>query len=316
MNFENMQNWIIILLVLDLGIILLCVILLKRSSDESRPDVDAVSHLDNILKPLLEDAQKIADQFDEQLREKQLIIRKLNENLDSRIISLNLLLNRAEISLSSNKYIDPSLAQGYQRHVYDLQEEIIALAEQNFDSEAIAKQMEISIGEVNLVLDLKRKFTEMEEMTSDAKASPAITPSLSQKIPTSPDALNAEEVLALAAKGLDSEAIAKRMSVAVGEVDLILNLKKKFTKMEQIASYSSEYTKKDKKTFNENNTPEPYHYEVRESSPTESLDAEAIMELATQGMNSETIAKRMGVSRGEVDMLLELKKKFIKMKQE
>lgn len=42
------------------------------------------------------------------------------------------------------------------------------------------------------------------------------------------DAINADEILKLSRSGLQTDAIAKKMGVAKGEVDLVLNLKNKF----------------------------------------------------------------------------------------
>lgn len=114
------------------------------------------------LEPILKEAQELAGQFESQLKEKQRIVRSLNERLDSRIISLNLLMNRAETCLASSKDVSRERATSH-TDVYDLQQQIITLAEKGFDSERIANRLGISKGEVTLVLDLKKKFREMEQ---------------------------------------------------------------------------------------------------------------------------------------------------------
>jgi len=113
-----------------------------------------------ILESLFTDADKIAQQFKVQLEEKHLLIKRLNEQLDKRIGSLNGLLQRADALLSSHtqqtadaEYSPPSL-NGQER-------QIIALAGEGYDLEEIAKRLSIPKEEVKLVLDLKQKLSQI-----------------------------------------------------------------------------------------------------------------------------------------------------------
>ena len=115
-----------------------------------------------VLEPLLKEAEKVARQFEGQLKEKQCLISRLNKQLDSRIISLNLLLNQVEVCLASHEKESWRENRQY-KHVYDLQQEIIDCGEKGFSPQEIADHVGISKGEVRLVLELKRKFQEMEE---------------------------------------------------------------------------------------------------------------------------------------------------------
>ncbi len=88
----------------------------------------------------------------------------MNDALDSRIISINLLLSRADalqkkLEERKNQYnLDSS-----PNAVLDQQNQIIAMYNQNFDIDSIAQKLSIPKGEVQLVIDLKKKFVEMEK---------------------------------------------------------------------------------------------------------------------------------------------------------
>lgn len=148
--------------VVDLLLIIFFIIFMRQfKAAKSKQTSSGVEPLRQVLEPLLKEAKKVAGQFETQLKEKQRIVRRLNDHLDSRIISLNLLLNRAEVCLASH---DKESLGGNNphRHIYDVQQEVIALGKKGLGPQEIAKRMEISKGEVTLVLELKKKFEEME----------------------------------------------------------------------------------------------------------------------------------------------------------
>ena len=157
------EFWVVMQIVVDLLLIILFIVLMrqlkagraKRASSDSEP-------LPQALEPLLKEGRKVARQFEAQLEEKQRLVRRLNERLDNRIISLNLLLGRAEGCLASHEK-ESWGEDGQHRHVCDLQQEIIGLGKKGLAPQEIANRMGISKGEVTLVLELKRKFQEMEK---------------------------------------------------------------------------------------------------------------------------------------------------------
>jgi len=81
-------------------------------------------------------------------------VESLNEKIDSRIISLHLLLNRAELQLNSN----PVPLSKNTDKTYDHHESIFHLHVKGYDSEDIARQLSLPKGEVDLVIDLKNKL--------------------------------------------------------------------------------------------------------------------------------------------------------------
>ena len=113
-----------------------------------------------ILESLFTDADKIAQQFKVQLEEKHHLIKRLNEQLDKRIGSLNGLLQRADAVLSSHTQqeadaeCNPLSLNGQER-------QIISLAGEGYGLEEIAKRLSIPKEEVKLVLDLKQKLSQI-----------------------------------------------------------------------------------------------------------------------------------------------------------
>lgn len=163
MSSTPIEFWVIMQVAIDLCLIILLIIFMRQvKAVSSRSKSSGVEQVANTVEPVLREAQKVARQFEGQLKEKQHIVRGLNERLDSRIISLNLLMNRAEARLASSENVSGEKPTSH-RDVYHLQQEIIALAENGFGPEQIADRLGISKGEVTLVLDLKKKFLEMEQ---------------------------------------------------------------------------------------------------------------------------------------------------------
>ena len=157
MSFIDLKFLILAQIGIDIIIIVVFIFLIRRlmSSPKNKSFDKAVK----IFEPLLTNADKIAGQFKEQLEEKHILIRRLNEQLDKRIISLNVLLNRADVLLSqhreqsdvNNKPVSPDSQQT----------EIIGLAKKGRRAKEIATLLSIPEGEVKLVLDLKKKFSQI-----------------------------------------------------------------------------------------------------------------------------------------------------------
>jgi hypothetical protein len=129
----------------------------------------------DMLEPLVKDSRDAAIQFDEQIKDKKRLIKSLNDALDSRIININLLLSRSD---AMQKKIEERQAESV-RILADLsreetvevpagtvenqQHQILKMYRQNYDIDTIAQELSIPRGEVQLVVDLKKKFLEMEK---------------------------------------------------------------------------------------------------------------------------------------------------------
>ena len=161
--------WVILQVLVDLLLIIFFIVFFRQfRASKARQASDGIAAFPQVLEPLLKEAEKVAGQFEIQLKEKQRLVRRLNEQLDSRIISLNLLLNKAEACLASHEKESWGGKRQY-RHVYDLQQEIIDFGNKGLSLQEIANRVGISKGEVRLVLELKRKFQEIEESSKQSE---------------------------------------------------------------------------------------------------------------------------------------------------
>ena len=125
---------------------------------------DSASGIVEMLEPLVKESQQTALSFDKQIKEKKRLIKELNDALDSRIISINLLLSRADalqkkIQVKKNQ---PNLNIS-STAVFDQQNQIIEMYNQDYDVDSIAQELSIPKGEVLLVIDLKKRFIAMEK---------------------------------------------------------------------------------------------------------------------------------------------------------
>ncbi len=186
----SIEVWIAILFFLNFFLILMVFLILKKmnrlnlaSADaglsENRTDSDgqasrSAEDIINLLEPLVKESRKAAISFDKQIKEKRHLLKELNDALDSRIISINLLLSRADalqkkIEAKQNQanYSSPLPndinANSFSNEVINEQNQIIEMYNNNFTTDDIAQSLSIPKGEVQLVIDLKKKFIAMEK---------------------------------------------------------------------------------------------------------------------------------------------------------
>lgn len=134
---------------------------------------DGAHEILEMLEPLVEESRQTAIRLDAQVKEKKNLLKGLNDALDSRIISINLLLSRADTlqkKLEKNhdsltrsiSMPDLSIAASRSNPVLDQQNRIIDMYRNNMDADTIAERLSIPKGEVRLVIELKEKFLAME----------------------------------------------------------------------------------------------------------------------------------------------------------
>lgn len=157
MSFDSVQYWIGFQIILDLFLVILILLFIRSYKSGLRREAaqEAARQVIGLLEPILNEAKTTAATFEDQLKEKARLVQSINERLDSRIISLNLLLNRANSQLSEGPEDDASSGN----HIYDQQNAILKLYGENIDPEEIAKRLSMPRGEVDLVIDLKKKFS-------------------------------------------------------------------------------------------------------------------------------------------------------------
>ncbi|OQY02136.1 MAG: hypothetical protein B6I26_02085 [Desulfobacteraceae bacterium 4572_130] len=191
-NFFSMEFWIGIQFVIDLVFVFLLLRFIKKLKqekytksssqacfDDSKKEKKQISitskEIIEMLESLVLEANSLANNFGEQIKEKKRLIKGLNDALDSRIISINLLLSRAESLHRSqeqpnlSKVISSVLNASEKKNiseydVFDQQKSIIKLYNQGYDVDSIASNLSMPKGEVQLVIDLKKKFLGMENI--------------------------------------------------------------------------------------------------------------------------------------------------------
>jgi len=134
---------------------------------------EVLTETSEIIEPILEASKDAAMEFERLVKEKQTLTRKLDQALDSKIISINLLLSRANTLYTQLENQHNSLLNALPKggtalfhkeiDVLDQQQRIIDLYYQKMDVDAIAERLSIPKGEVALVIDLKEKFIAMEK---------------------------------------------------------------------------------------------------------------------------------------------------------
>ncbi len=183
--------WVTILFIVDFFVILLLILFagrVKRLHSQNRLSADSLKALDEekramaasrdvleLLEPLVEESRMTAIRFEDQIKEKRKISKNLNEVLDARIISINLLLNRATKVLGNLENQQErirrtsSLVEAAQTgttgsfNVIDHQNRIIDLYYQKESVDDISSKLSIPKREVQLVVDLKEKLLAMEQ---------------------------------------------------------------------------------------------------------------------------------------------------------
>jgi hypothetical protein len=166
MEILDIKIWVIIQMVIDLVLVVLILYFVRnlKSGLSLSASKEVAGKLFGYFEPLLKEADATAKAFEKQLKEKHRLIRNLNERLDSRIISLNLLLNRAEGHLNADpKPPAAATIRSNPRHVYDQQKAIVDMLNSGHDSDTVARKLSLPRGEVEMVSDLKDKFLKLEQ---------------------------------------------------------------------------------------------------------------------------------------------------------
>ncbi|MBF0211725.1 MAG: hypothetical protein HQK68_12670 [Desulfamplus sp.] len=164
----------------------------------------AAKDIIDLLDPMVKDSEVVASSFEHQIKEKQRLIKNLNDTLDSRIISINLLLSRAEVILNSK---DSSIYQN--------------------QTAPNRSQNQRDYGSINSGQRGSRPTFDLNE---DGWA---LKDDLSQTRKEDNKSEQQKKILHLYQKGFDIDAIASKLSMPRGEVQLIISLKEKFIKMER-----------------------------------------------------------------------------------
>ena len=159
MNLFELKYLIVLQLAIDFAIFVVFIFLIKRLRFLDKGSSSLNSKL-KIYESFLTDADNISVKFKEMLQEKKDIIKKLNEQLEKRIKNLNTLLNRADALLFKHRQNNQD---GYvQGSLKNHTKKIVELAKEGFDLDYISESLVIPKEEVMLVLDLKKKISQLD----------------------------------------------------------------------------------------------------------------------------------------------------------
>lgn len=158
MNFFDLKYLILLQIGIDFAIFIIFIFLITRLRR-----IDKDSSLNGKLKlyeSLLADAENMSSKFNEMLQEKKEIVKTLNEHLDKRIDSLNSLLSKTDAMLFNHRTGKQNVydSDSFENH----KREILQLAREGFDLDDIADNLSIPKEEVMLVLDLKKKISQLD----------------------------------------------------------------------------------------------------------------------------------------------------------
>ena len=159
MNFIELKYLILLQLVIDFAIFVVIIFFIRRLRILDKGS----SSLNNKLKmyeSFLMDADNTSVKFKEMLQEKKDIIKKLDEQLDKRIISFNTLLNRADGIIFKQRQSNTD--SHVQASLKNNTEKIVELSKAGFDLDYISESLVIPKEEVMLILDLKKKISQLD----------------------------------------------------------------------------------------------------------------------------------------------------------
>ena len=153
MQIIETNHLIGILIAIDIVFFVFLIFFFKRLSHIKKNSL----LLDEIetFEALIHDSGETAGQFNNQLQNKVAFIKKLNQKLDKRISSLNLLLNRSNLVLSENSQ-QSECKQPSDKDCKTRRGEILKLAKTGHQIEAIARKLAVPRDEVMLTLNMCR----------------------------------------------------------------------------------------------------------------------------------------------------------------
>lgn len=159
MNIFELKHLILLQLSIDFAIFVVFIFLIRRLKFLDKGSSSLNSKL-KMYESFLTDADNTSVKFKGMLQEKKDIIKKLDEQLEKRIKSLNTLLNRTDALLFKHRQSnqDDYVQDSLENHT----NKIIELAKEGFGIDYIAESLAIPKEEVVLVLDLKKKISQLD----------------------------------------------------------------------------------------------------------------------------------------------------------
>lgn len=191
----------------------------------------AAQDIIDLLDPLVKASEAAATTFNHQIKEKQRLIKGLNDALDARIVSINILLSRAEMILSTKE-----------RSIYQHNATIRGNSSDIRGNAATSHERASSLKDSST--DLRDNSAELRNHSFCNRDYPC-EDRTSSEMDIRSDWFSADgstkdsvsdqqqRIIEWYQQGLDVDMIASRLSMPRGEVQLVVNLKEKFIKMER-----------------------------------------------------------------------------------
>ena len=293
-----MKFLIIALLIVDIIIVLLFVLFMRRflRKEDSQESIDNINEL---IHPLITEAKSVSYRLEGIIKEKQAIVDGLTEALDQKIAQSSRIIEKNDAHTSFAPSFPPKTSKSL-------------------------------------------TSTRLSRPSSPSKPSKPIK-TANQSKQFKPGKVNnfkefQDNVILLSNQGQSAEMIASQLNVNKKEVDLVLSLKKNIEQVKNISEdmeNNGSFQEIDFKASNKNKTKTtPLIKDILQkkskktskfpsgpparknsiafnnSSSSDTINADEVLKLSKRGVKSEAIAKKMGVSKGEVDLVLGLKKKF------
>ena len=155
-------------IILDLVVILIVLVNLWLGSKKSRsPEAPNTEVLYGSLAKIIEETQHIAEQFEGNLRERQILIQQVLNKLDSRIKDAERICGQMENLAKEHSFsvqptqqpihpvrqMQPVLPRQQPQSDY---QKVVQLARKGLDAEAIAQRLQKPVGEIQLILNLQK----------------------------------------------------------------------------------------------------------------------------------------------------------------
>ena len=150
--FDGGMSWTLVMqIVLDAGLIILLFVILGRRSKPVEGSQDLVDALEKIV----EETRVLAREFESNLQERKALIQNMLSRLDGRLSEAERVCSRLQEVQRTALDVKREITLVPPSRNND-QEKVLQLAGKGLDAESIATRLQKPIGEVELILNLKK----------------------------------------------------------------------------------------------------------------------------------------------------------------
>jgi len=158
MNLAPMEFWLLFQVVLEAIIVFLIIFFLVRLRRASVFSGRGPRELEGTIERFLSESEKLSATFTENLKQKKELSLSLLLKLERKINEMNILLERAERSLSQAEIPGSPDMDKANPATPESRALVLKLANKGQSVEEIARAARLHRGEVELILDLEKQF--------------------------------------------------------------------------------------------------------------------------------------------------------------